>query len=97
MMHAFNATTGVERLAFIPGQVFRNLPELTKTSYTHRYFADGTPTVGDVFYGGAWHTVLVAGLNKGGQGVYALDITTPSFSRRTTPAASSVAVQRQGR
>ncbi len=90
MMHAFNATTGVERLAFIPGQVFRNLPELTKPSYTHRYFVDGTPTVGDVFYGGAWHTVLVGGLNKGGQGVYALDITNSvSFARRTTPAASS--------
>jgi type IV pilus assembly protein PilY1 len=34
--------------------------------------------MGDVFYNNDWHTVLVGGLNKGGQGIYALDITDPT-------------------
>jgi type IV pilus assembly protein PilY1 len=81
MLHAFNATTGVETLGFIPNAVWPNLIELTRPNYTHRFFVDGTPTVGDAFYGGGWHTVLVGGLNKGGRSVYALDVTNPgSFS-----------------
>ena len=31
----------------------------------------------DAFFSGAWHTVLVAGLNGGGRGYYALDVTDP--------------------
>jgi type IV pilus assembly protein PilY1 len=34
--------------------------------------------MGDANFGGAWHTMLVGGLNKGGQGIYALDVTDPS-------------------
>src|SRR5690606_5709915 len=42
---------------------------------------DGSPTVVDAYIGNAWRTVLVGGLNKGGQGIYALDVTNPaSFS-----------------
>jgi type IV pilus assembly protein PilY1 len=78
MLHGFDAATGVERLAFIPGAVFRNLLELPKQSYAHKYYVDGTPSMGDVFYNGAWHTVLTGGLNKGGQGIYTLDVTDPS-------------------
>jgi type IV pilus assembly protein PilY1 len=78
MLHAFDAETGEETLAFIPGQVFPNLHHLTTPTYSHRYYVDGPPTMGDAFFGGAWHTVLVGGLNKGGKSVYALDITDPS-------------------
>jgi len=78
MLHAFNAADGVERLAFIPGAVFSNLPELTKPAYTHQFYVDGTPTVNDVFYSGAWHSVLVGGLNRGGKSIYALDVTNPN-------------------
>ena len=77
MLHAFNGLTGVEALAFIPSAVFPNLHELTKPSYSHRFFVDGTPTVGDAFYSSAWHTMLVAGLNRGGRSIYALDVTYP--------------------
>ncbi len=31
----------------------------------------------DVKIGGVWKTVLVAGLNGGGRGYYALDVTDP--------------------
>ena len=81
MLHGFDAGTGAgmgqERLGFIPGAVFSNLIELTKPTYTHKFFADGTPTIGDAFYASAWHTVLVGGLNKGGKSIYALDVTSP--------------------
>jgi len=88
MLHAFNATTGVEAFAFIPGAVFRNLPALSKPNYSHQFYVDGSPTMGDVFYGSAWHTLLVGGLNKGGQGIYALDITDPThFSESNADAA----------
>ena len=63
--------------AYVPGAVFKNLAQLASPAYTHRYYVDGAPNMGDVFYNNNWHTVLVGGLNKGGQGIYALDITNP--------------------
>ncbi|MEO8019282.1 MAG: PilC/PilY family type IV pilus protein [Pseudomonadota bacterium] len=84
MLHGFDAgngtTKGQEKLAFIPSAVFGNLVELTKPNYpfNHKFFVDGTPTMGDAFYNNDWHTVLVGGLNKGGKSIYALDITDPS-------------------
>lgn len=78
MLHAFNADTGDEVLAFVPGAVFPNLKELSKQSYSHLFYVDGPPNMGDVFFDGSWHTVLAGGLNKGGKGVYALDITDPT-------------------
>ncbi len=89
MLHGFNATTGREVFGFIPGTVFRNLRKLTSPGYTHRYYVDGAANSGDVFFHGdsAWHTALVGGLNKGGQAVYALDVTDPTDldSAETTP------------
>ncbi len=84
MLHAFDAETGAERFAFIPGAVFARLPELTRPSYSHRYYVDGSPTVGDAFIGGAWQSVLVSGLNKGGQSVFALNITDPALVTEAT-------------
>jgi len=85
MLHAYRADTGIEIFGFIPGPIFPKLTgegvtskDLTSPSYTHQYFVDGIATMGDVFYNDAWHTVLVGGLNKGGQGIYALDITNPA-------------------
>jgi type IV pilus assembly protein PilY1 len=80
MLHAFysdGANEGREAFAFIPSPVFSRLRNLSSQSYTHEYFVDGSPSVGDAFFDGAWHTVLAGGLNKGGQGIYAIDITDP--------------------
>jgi type IV pilus assembly protein PilY1 len=85
MLHGFDARTGEERLAFIPGAVFKNLHKLANPNYLHQYFVDGSPNIGDAFFDNAWHTVLVGGLNKGGQGVYALDITDPEDFGETDP------------
>ncbi len=80
MLHAFNADTGAELWAYIPKMILPNLYKLANTSYSnaHAFFVDGSPTVTDVFLGGAWKTVLVGGLNSGGRGYFALDVTDPS-------------------
>ena len=82
MLHAFDADTGAERWAVIPRSVLPELWKLAETTYKnqHAYFVDGTPTVGDVYDAGAgaWKTILVGGLNAGGTGFYALDVTDPA-------------------
>lgn len=78
MLHAFNANTGDELLGFIPGAVFKNLKTLTNRGYNHKFYVDGSPTVADAYFDGGWKTVLVGGLNAGGQTIYALNITNPA-------------------
>lgn len=77
MLHAFNAKTGVEEFAFIPSAVFNKLNKLTGSNYSHEFYVEGTPVVGDVFTGTEWRTVLVGTLKAGGRSIFALDITTP--------------------
>lgn len=77
-----NAGNGEERWAYIPSTVLPNLAKLAESPYTHRYFVDGSPQVGDICKGACatvadWRTILVGGLNAGGRGYYALDITNP--------------------
>lgn len=78
MLHAFDAATGQEKLAYVPSKVYANLSKLTSSTYSHHYFVDGSPTIVDTFYSGAWHTTLVSSLGAGGQGLFALDVTNPS-------------------
>ncbi|MGA4448155.1 pilus assembly protein [Ectopseudomonas chengduensis] len=77
MLHAFNAKTGAEEFAFIPSSVFNKLNKLTGSNYSHEFYVDGTPVVGDVFTGSEWRTILVGTLKAGGKSIFALDITTP--------------------
>jgi len=82
MLHAFDATTGVEQWAFIPNSVLKNL-KLMET--THTYYIDSSPKIADVWFysdpsdatksADEWRTVLVCGLRKGGKTYFALDIT----------------------
>ena len=83
-----NTGNGVERWAYVPGIVLPNAYKLANKPYSHRYFTDGSPTVGDIcvtsgcgISGTAtasdWRTILVGGLNSGGMGYYALDVTDP--------------------
>lgn len=88
MMHAFVASTGVEKFAYVPRGVYQNLSALTQPGYTHKYFVDGPSTSADARIGGTteteprwgWRTILVGTLGAGGRGVFALDITDPSAS-----------------
>lgn len=83
MLHAFRTIdTGkdqpvTEIWAYVPSIVLKNMKTLSDPLYTHRYFVDGTTTAGDAYINDKWRTMLAAGLNKGGQGIYALDVTDP--------------------
>ncbi|MEZ5616537.1 MAG: PilC/PilY family type IV pilus protein [Rhodocyclaceae bacterium] len=79
-LHALNATTGDEAWAYVPHATYPDFHKLADSNYgnNHRYYVDGSPESGDVFIGGQWRTILVGGLNKGGRGYYALDITEPT-------------------
>ena len=57
--------------------------------FRHRYYVDATPTVADVRIGGAWKTILVGGLGKGGNSYYAIDVTVPGSP--TTETESDIA------
>jgi type IV pilus assembly protein PilY1 len=80
MIHAFDAVTGQERWAVIPSQMMSKLYKLADTSYatSHDFFVDGTISVMDAKINGTWKTVLIAGMNSGGKGYIALDITNPT-------------------
>ncbi len=86
MLHALNGDTaanggGSERWAYVPRMVYPNLYKLATANWDvqHRYSADGSPELMDVYdsTNTVWKTILVAGLNSGGRGFYALDITDP--------------------
>lgn len=76
MLHAFNASTGAERFAYVPGSLIGGLKALADPHYNHRYFVDGEIAVSaktqtkDKNY-------LVAALGRGGKGVIGLDVTNP--------------------
>lgn len=79
MMHAFDADTGKERWAYVPSMVIPNMWKLADKNYStmHANYVNGDPIVSDVYDGSTWRTILVGGLNGGGKGYYALDITNP--------------------
>ena len=86
MLHAFNSSTGAERWAYVPTMIIPNMWRLASTDYdtSHRNFINGSPIVSDVCTANCsnsatavWKTILVAGLNGGGRGYFALDITVP--------------------
>lgn len=92
MLHGFNANTGQEVFAFVPRAVIPNLYKLTSQRYTgsqHNFFVDGTPTVADVYYDNAWHTVLIGSLRAGGRSIFALDITDPNSIKLLWEKSSS--------
>lgn len=78
MLHGFSAATGDEVFAYVPSLVASRLSALTDPGYAHRYSVDGSPVAGDVYYGAAWHTVLLGTLGAGGKGLYALDVSDTS-------------------
>ena len=89
MLHAFNSTSGEERWAYIPSMVIPNMYKLADKNYAnlHTNYVNGDVIRGAICYqncstsgaGGAdWKTILVGGLNGGGKGYYALDVTNPA-------------------
>ncbi|MCP4744782.1 MAG: PQQ-binding-like beta-propeller repeat protein [Desulfobacteraceae bacterium] len=71
MLHAFNASTGVERFAYVPNLVFDRLKQLPLDSYpqNHQFFVDGPVVASDVLVGSNHRkTYLTVGLGKGAKG-----------------------------
>jgi type IV pilus assembly protein PilY1 len=104
MMHAFSATNGAERWAYVPSIVIPNMWKLADYNYatSHVNLVNGTPVVTDVCTANCnvastavWKTILVGGLNAGGRGYYALDVTNPNsptllWELTTTTGSGSV-------
>jgi len=82
MLHAFDASTGEERWAYVPTKVMPNMWKLADQDYrnNHTNYVNAKMTVSDVYVGGAWKTILVSGFGQGGRGYFALDITNPSVA-----------------
>lgn len=82
MLHAFDAADGTERWAYVPSMVIPNMWKLADNNYSsmHTNYVNGSTTVSDICSSPCatasdWKTILVGGLNGGGKGFYALDIT----------------------
>ena len=86
MLHAVDATSGQERWAYVPRMVMSNMWKLADKNYSniHNYYVNGDVVVNDICTlnctaaNATWKTILVAGLNGGGKGYFALDVTNPN-------------------
>ncbi len=90
MLHAYDAETGQEQFAYVPYEVFENLHKFTDPSFSYYPFVDGFIDTQDAYFSGQWRTMLVGGLRTGGQGYYALDITSPQNVTENNAAASVI-------
>jgi len=78
MLHAFDASSGVELFAYVPRALIGMLSELSHPDYVHRPYVDGMIAVSEAQVNGRWKTVLAAGMGGGAQGLFALDVSNPS-------------------
>jgi type IV pilus assembly protein PilY1 len=93
MLHAFNGDLkanggGNERWAYVPSMVIPNMWKLADKNYAtmHTNYVNGRAVIGDICPkapsgtcdASEWRTILVGGLNGGGRGYYALDVTDPA-------------------
>lgn len=87
MLHGFNAglgsSGGSELFAYVPNDLIDDLYELTEPTYSHRYYVDGTPRIGDAWVGNAWKTLVIGSSGAGGRSIFALDITDPTSMSST--------------
>ena len=80
MLHAFDAATGVERFAYVPGIInFGNLADISRGDYEHRWFVDGPIAISSkAMSPDGTKNILIGTLGRGGRGLYALNVTTPT-------------------
>jgi type IV pilus assembly protein PilY1 len=94
MLHAFDATTGNERFAYVPNGVWNNLVKLVNPYYnqSHQYYVNGSPQAADVKFAsdGTWHTVLVGNLAAGGSTLFAMDVSAPDSITTEAQVAQAV-------
>lgn len=78
MLHAFDAGSGKELFAYVPNIInFNNLATLSRGDYTHKFFVDGPIAVSSRLMTPG-KNLLVGALGRGGKGLYALDVSSPT-------------------
>ncbi len=93
MLHAFDATTGTERFAYVPNGVFNNLVKLANPYYNqnHLFYVNGSPQAADVQFSDlSWHTLLVGSEGAGGKSLFGLDVTDPDSITTEPKLAAAV-------
>ena len=78
MLHAFDASTGIELFAYVPDALIAQLHHLTGPAYSHRAYVDGPASAGEASIAGSQKTILLSAMGGGAPGVFALDITDPT-------------------
>lgn len=104
ILHAFKGSdgstagsAGTELFGFIPAEVVSRLKNLTSTTYVHEHFVDGDVVVSPKATETANKNYLFATLGRGGKGIFALNVTSPTTFSETnflweyTPTASATA------
>ena len=103
----FDTGHGTEVFSFLPGNIINgNLmlramdPDPFLSKKNHRYLVDGSPRVGDAYFSGAWHTILLGTTGAsipdsttfdwGGRSVFALDVTNPNDFTTSSTGAGKV-------
>lgn len=79
MLHAFDSKTGAELFAHIPSSVMPRLKNLADPNFNvaHEYYVDGDIAVSSKSPSLS-SNILVGALGRGGKGLFALDVSTPS-------------------
>lgn len=90
MLHAFDASTGNERWAYVPSMLIPKMVSLPSTGYVHDYFVDGSIAIANVPLAGTSTPVLVGALGAGGKGLYALSLATLTAASGTATGAKAL-------
>ncbi len=88
MLHALRANTGEELFAYVPSSIYKNLPK-TVVPGKSVTLIDGALKLATVNFGNGvtssdndenadWNRVLLGGFGAGGNGLFSLNITTPT-------------------
>lgn len=91
MLHAFNGTNGAEIMAYVPRQILTEEADLASYAdpeYQHKYYVDGSSVVFDAYIDSAWRSILLGSLGRGGDSLFAIDVTNP------TALASEIAAEK---
>lgn len=83
MLHGFDAQSGEEVIAYIPGflystEVEKGLSALTIPDLDYQSYVDLPLNTSDVYVNGAWRSIVIGGSRAGKPGLFALDVTDPS-------------------
>ncbi|VTU26718.1 pilus assembly protein [Variovorax sp. PBL-E5] len=87
MLHAFDATDGIESFAFMPRAVLGTVKQLADPAYAHRFFVDGPLTETDVYDGSAskWRNLVLGAGGAGAKNLFAINVPVAAFPAKGDP------------